>query len=303
MADLTGTADAPAAARGAGRRFALPRVGRPRVGWGGTVLLGATIFYILVPMVAVLLYGVATRWTAHVLPDGYTLAHWSDAFADTRFRTVTLRSLGLAVAAAALDLLLVTPAAYWQRVRNPRIRPVIELLAAIPFSIPIAVIAFGLLTLTGRYTPALQGTVWLLLPAHAAVAFSFVYWAVDGSMAAADVAALSEASRTCGAGIGTTLARVILPNIGPGLASGAILAFGFSFNELALVQILAGNRFETVPLYMLNLLKGDDADFNLLAVMTTVIFALTLVLSVAVVLFNRNGASLARIESKGAHAK
>jgi len=80
---------------------------------------------------------------------------------------------------------------------------------------------------------------------------------------------------------------MILPNIGPGMASGAILAFGVSFNEIAMLQILAGDRFETVPLYTLNLLKSTDPDFNVLAVMTTVSFAITLLLSIAVVYFNR----------------
>jgi len=84
----------------------------------------------------------------------------------------------------------------------------------------------------------------------------------------------------------TILWRVVLPNIGPGIASGALLAFGASFNEIALVQMLVGNRFETVPLYMLNLLKGSNADFNLLAVMTSVTFLVTLVLSIAVVYVN-----------------
>lgn len=258
------------------------------------LLLGAATLYILVPMLAVLLYSLATRWTANVLPDGYTLAHWVDGFADARFRTVLGRSLGLAVATAVLDILLVAPACYWQRVRNPRIRPVLETLAAIPFAVPIAVIAFGLLQVTGEVLPALQGTPWLLLPAHAAIAFSFVYWSVDASMAAAGVVGLTEAARTCGAGLGATVFRVVLPNVGPGLASGAILAFGVSFNEIALVQILAGDRFETVPLYTLNLLKSTDADFNVLAVMTTVSFLVTLLLSVGVVYLNRSAADRRR---------
>lgn len=255
----------------------------------GGLLLAAVAVYILLPMLAVMLYGFATRWTNHALPDGYTLAHWADALADTRFRTVLVRSLGLAIVTAVIDVALVTPAVYWQHVRNPRIRPVIETLAAIPFSLPYMVIAFGLLGLSGVYAPALQGTLWLLVPAHAAVAFSFVYWSIDGAMAAARVNTLTEAASTCGAGPMATLMRVILPNIGAGLASGAILAFGTSFNEVALVQILVGNRFETVQLYMLNLLKGADADFNLLAVMAGVSFVVALLLAVAVVGFGRTG--------------
>ena len=294
MADVTRSAYEAVPATGVRARpgSSLARLRMP--GALSTLMLLLVAGYIFIPMAAVLLYGVATRWTANALPDGYTLKHWADAFADERFRLVVMRSLGLAVATAIIDLLLVAPAAYWQRVRNPRIRPVIELLAAIPFSVPFVVIAFGLLALSGTYTPSLQGTLWLLVPAHAAIAFSFVYWSVDGSMAAANVVALSEAARTCGASLGATIFRVILPNIGPGMASGAILAFGVSFNEIAMVQILAGNRFETVPLYTLNLLKSTDADFNVLAVMTTVSFGITLLLSIAVVYFNRSAADAKR---------
>ncbi len=250
------------------------------------VLLGGAFAYIFIPFVAVFLYAFATRWTSSVLPDGYTWDHWIAGFTDQRFANVLLRTFLLAIAAAALDIVLVVPAVYWQRVRNPRIRPVLELLAAIPFSIPFVVIAFGLLDLSARFVPHLQGTLWLLLPAHAAVAFSFVYWAIDGAVAAADIVALNEAARTCGANFAQILWRIVLPNIGPGIASGAILAFGVSFNELALVQLLAGSRFETVSLYTLNLLRSTDADFNILAVMTGVTFLITLVLSVAVVYLN-----------------
>ena len=299
MVDVTRSATAAALpaseAIGGALRLRGFRAVRPGGGLFTVLLLGAAVIYILIPMLAVVLYSLATRWTANVLPDGYTLTHWVNGFADARFRTVLGRSLGLAVATAVLDILLVAPACYWQRVRNPRIRPVLEILAAIPFAIPIAVIAFGLLQVSGQYTPSLQGTIWLLLPAHAAVAFSFVYWSVDASMAAAGVVGLTEAARTCGASLGATIGRVILPNIGPGMASGAILAFGVSFNEIALVQILAGNRFETVPLYTLNLLKSADADFNVLAVMTAVSFAITLLLSIAVVYLNRSAADARRV--------
>lgn len=262
------------------------REGPVRAGWNAWPLLILGVLYILLPIAAVALYSLATRWTSEVLPDGYTLAHWMNAFADERFRTVLWRSLGLAIAVAVIDILLVAPAVYWQRVRNPAIRPVLETLAAIPFAMPLLVIAFGLLRATGDYLPQAQGTLGLLVAAHVAVAFSFVYWSIDGAMAAAKVEDLTEAARTCGASTGQILRRVILPNIGPGLASGAILAFAVSFNEIAIVQITTGSRFETVQLYLLNMLKSTDADFNVLAVMTMINFAVTLLLSVAVVYFN-----------------
>ncbi|KQV15300.1 hypothetical protein ASC97_31360 [Rhizobium sp. Root1203] len=267
----------------------------------GKALLVAVSAYILLPMMAVLLYSLATRWTSNVLPDGYTLSHWAESFADERFRTVLLRSLLLAVGVALADILLVAPAVYWQHVRNPMIRPVLETLAAIPFAMPLVVLAFGMLEITGDYLPWAQGTVGLVVVMHMAVAFSFVYWALDGSMSAADVRTLTEASRTCGASLRTTIVKVILPNIGPGLTSGAIMAFGISFNEIALVQILVGSRFETVQLYLLNMLKSADADFNILAVMTSINFFVTLALSIGVVYFNDGASKRLANSGQGGH--
>lgn len=267
----------------------------------GRLLIGAVSAYILLPMLAVLLYSLATRWTSNVLPDGYTLSHWMEGFADERFRTVLLRSLALAVGVAVADILLVAPAVYWQHVRHPAIRPVLETLAAIPFAMPLVVLAFGMLEITGDYAPWAQGTVGLVAMMHMAVAFSFVYWALDGSMAAANVRTLTEAARTCGAGLGTTIFKVILPNIGPGLTSGAIMAFGISFNEIALVQILVGSRFETVQLYLLNMLKSADADFNILAVMTSINFFVTLALSIGVVYFNDGTSKRLADSGQGGH--
>lgn len=250
------------------------------------VMLLMVAAYIIMPMLATFLYSVSTRWTTHIVPDGYTASHWLDGFADNRFRGALIRSLGLALVVSIGEVLLVVPAVYWQKVHNPGIKHILQLLAAIPLAIPILVIAFGLLQLSGDYMPAAQGTVGLLLIAQIAIAFPFVYWAIDNAMSSARVEHLAEAARTCGASEFYTLWRVILPNIGPGIATGTLMAFGTSFNEVPLTQFLIGSRFETVQLYLLNMLRSADADYNILAVMTIINFVVTLILSVCVVWLN-----------------
>lgn len=261
--------------------------------WPSWLMLATYLAFVAVPIVAVVLYSVATRWTTSILPDGYTLSHWLAAVRDPRFLTVLARTFLLAVAVSALTVALVTPAVYWQHVRNPRIRTVLGLLAGIPFALPYVVIGFGLLKVTGEIAPWLQGTAGLLLLAQVSVAFSFAYWSIDASMTATNVVALTETARTCGAGLWQTLRHVILPNVRAGIVSGAILAFGVSFGELALVQILVGSRFETLELYMLNMLKSADADFNILAVITMISFVITLVLTAAVAYLSRGVGSSA----------
>lgn len=270
-----------------GRRF-LPSFGR-------LLLMASLVIYLLLPIGAVLLYAFSTRWTNHILPDGYTAHHWLQALADPRLVAVMLRTLGLALLVTLLDILLIVPAIYWQWIHNPRIRPHLELTAAIPFVLPYVVIAFGILTLSGQFIPGALGTVWLLALGHGAIAFPFFYWAVDNAMAAADVALLNEAAKTCGASPWRILAQVILPNISAGIATGSMLVFAVSFNEFALVQILVGARYETVSLYSLDLLTGTNADFNKLAVITVFTFLIVFSLSALSVYLNRGQGQTRRL--------
>lgn len=254
------------------------------------LLFGGVAVYALLPIVAVLLYSLATRWTANVLPDGYTLRHWASALTDERLLAALLRSLVVAGAVVVIDILLVVPAAYWARVRNPRIRPIVEIAAGIPFALPYVVIAFGVLQLAGEYTPKLLGTPPLLLAAQAAVLFPFMYWAVDGAMAAAGIERLDEAARACGAGPLRTLREVVMPTIRRGIVTGSILVFAASFTEFAVAQVLIGAAFETVPLWSADALGQTTGKVNELAVITFVTFVLLFAMSVAIAFGDRSRA-------------
>ena len=251
------------------------------------MLLSAVVLYLAIPMVAALLYSFSGRWTSHMLPDFYTLDHWRGALTDERLLLSLWRSIWMGLAVLVLDVLIVVPAVYWQRVRNPRIRTLTELSAAIPFVLPFVVIAFGILKVTGAFAPKLLGTPWIIWLGHAAIAFPFLYWAIDGAMSAANVDRLDEAAQICGASPLQTLRFVVVPNIGPGLAAGGMLVFATSFGEFALVQILAGARFENVSLFSLNLLAQTTSQVEKLAVLTIITFLILFVISVGVVYANQ----------------
>jgi putative spermidine/putrescine transport system permease protein len=260
-----------------GRLSRVPRV----------LLFGVVAVYLLLPLTAIALYSFATSWTAHALPDGYTLAHWQAAFTNARLLSALGRTFLLALAVLLLDSALVVPAVFWQRVRNPKIRVFVELSAAIPFVLPFIVIAFGILRLYGLIAPQLLGTPWLLLLGQAAIAFPFLYWAVDGAMTSIGVVELNEAGQVLGASAWQTLWLVVIPQIGPGIATGSMLVFALSFGEFALAQILVGARFETVSLYSLDLLARANADFSTLAVLTVLTIVILVLVSVIVVVLNR----------------
>jgi putative spermidine/putrescine transport system permease protein len=290
------TAASPAATGSGGPRV-LARDPRARLWLGGIRTLRVVLFaglglYLVLPIIAIVLYASATRWTSSVLPDGYTLDHFVTAFSDPRLVAAFARSFALAAGAVAIDILVVVPAVYWARVRNPRIRPLLEVAAAIPFALPYLVIAFGVLTLYGSnpITARFNNTVAELFLAHAAICFPFMYWAVDGAMAAAGIERLSEAAEVCGATPWRIIRSVIAPNILPGLVSGGILVFATSFGEFAVAQVLIGGSFETVPLWQADALYSTNPRFDELAVSTVAVFILLFVLSALVVRASGGGA-------------
>jgi putative spermidine/putrescine transport system permease protein len=235
----------------------------------------------------VVLYSFAGRWAGTILPAELTLRYWTSAFSDPGIVRAFITSLSLGACTTVLVLALAVPAVYWARVRNPRITPVLDLAAAIPFALPFVVIGFALLQFSGIVLPWLQGTYALLVLAYVSISFPFAYWALDASMATANVRLLTEAAEACGSSTIQTIRRVVLPNIKPGLATAAMLAFAVAIGEFALVKVLASS-ITTLSLWSAGQMQAAGGAFGSLAVVTTLVFVMLFAISAAVAYLNRN---------------
>jgi putative spermidine/putrescine transport system permease protein len=253
------------------------------------LLFGGVALYLIVPLVAVALYSVAGRWVG-ALPAYLTMDNWVEALTSPSIINAFSSSIWLAIWTTVIVMALTVPAVYWARVANRRIRPLLELSAVIPFALPFVVIGFSLLIFSGMVMPQLLGTFALLIMASVAVAFPFVYWTVDASMAAADVGRLAEAAASCGASQLQTLRRVVLPSIKGGLAAAAMLSFALAIGEFALVRLLGG-AIVTIPIWSAQQMQVRGGGLGPLAVVTTIVFVLLFILSVAIAFANRGRAA------------
>jgi putative spermidine/putrescine transport system permease protein len=132
---------------------------------------------------------------------------------------------------------------------------VVEFITLLPFVIPAIVLVFGFLrtysqplTIFGiPLLPSLTSTNlltnFLLVMGYTVLALPYMYRAVDNGLRAMDVATLSEAAQSLGAGWGTILWRVIMPNIRSALLSGALLTFAIVVGELTIASFLARPAF------------------------------------------------------------
>lgn len=200
-------------------------------------ILGA--LYFILPLVGTFEFSLRAR--RGVLSfDAY-----NSVFSDKEFWSTFGYSVGLAVGAIVLSLVLIVPTAYWVNLRLPRLRPVMQLMTLLPFVVPAIVLVFGLIRVYSRAPnigglefPALVSSPLLLVCGYVILSFPYMYGAVDNGLRAIDVRTLTEAAQSLGAGWGTILLRVIFPNLRVALLSGAFLTFAIVIGEFTMATML-----------------------------------------------------------------
>jgi sorbitol/mannitol transport system permease protein len=68
---------------------------------------------------------------------------------------------------------------------------------------------------------------------------------------------LFEAAALDGAGLITTLRRIVAPVAAPGIAATALICFIFSWNELLFARVLTGVVAETAPVFLTGFVTSE----------------------------------------------
>lgn len=225
-------------------RGALRRGQRP-VAIGFTLLVLA---FLALPVLVLVPLSLTSGQLLTLPVPGFSL-HWYAVFlTDPRWQLATRNSVvvGLATALAAASL---GTAAAWglHRGHFPGRRLIIAALA-VPLVVP-SVIA-GVAMYFAFATVGLVGTLPGLVLAHTVLALPYVTIVVGAALRGFD-ARLLLAAESLGASRITAFRRVVLPEIAPGIAAGALFAFAISFDELIVALFIAGPDQFTLPRQML----------------------------------------------------
>ncbi len=204
--------------------------------WAWAALL-IGIVYFLLP-----LYGM-TEFSLRMRRGEYSLDAYMVVLSDPRFQATFGYSVVMALVTIVFGVLLVVPTAYWVRLKVPELRPYIEFITLLPLVIPAIVVVFGYIRLynTSSWLPmtgSAMGTNILLMFGYAMLALPYMYRAVDTGLRTIDVATLTEAAQSLGAGWVTILARIILPNVLAAVMSGAFLTFAIVIGEFTMAALL-----------------------------------------------------------------
>jgi iron(III) transport system permease protein len=208
-------------------------------------------FMLIVLPVAVLLYTSFVPYT--MVPSArafsmMSLRHWSAVLSDPISLLALKNSLFLAVTGATLGVFLSVFVAYVIVKVKSRASGVLESLSYLSFSFPGIVVGVGFMWFFVQ-TP-LYATIWALLLGY--IATYLPYGIRPLSSAFIQIHShLEESSLVCGASPMTTMRRIIVPLLIPGIVSGWILMAAMFVRELTLSVVLSRPGTEVLAVQIL----------------------------------------------------
>lgn len=244
-------------------------------------LLGA---FFLLPLVAMLEFS-----TRGGLEGGRDLTAWTSIADDPQLVDAILVSLQLALLTSVLMLVLLLPTMVWVHLRLPALRRLVEFLCLLPLVIPAIVLVVGIASLYSWVTYLLGNSALTLTFVYVVLVLPYAYRALESGLAAMDLRTLSEAARSLGAGWGTVLLRVVLPNVRNAVLSASLLTVALVLGEFTLASLL---NFPTLQV-AINLIGKRDAALSIAVSLAALLFAFALLMALSALVGRRRTARLA----------
>ncbi len=283
-------ANASAAAPGRGRRLATWLHARP--GTQRRLLLAAPLLWlgvVYLGSLAILLlnaFWTSDPFTGKVNPFDWSLDAFAQILGNDVYRTIAIRTIGMAILVTLTDAVLAFPIAYYMaRVASPRFRGVLVVAVLMPLWASYLVKIFAWRTI-------LQGNgllSWVLAPfgiaapgtdeiANSWLVFSYLWlpYMILPIYAALERVpnSLLEASADLGARAGTTFRRVVLPLVFPGVVAGSIFTFSLTLGDYIVPDLVSDAKFIGNVIYD-NSALGDfpiAAAFSILPIIIVVLY-------------------------------
>lgn len=228
---------------------------RKRRGLGAKLYLALVLILMYLPVLVVILYSFNANASRQPIEfTGFSLRNYQALFKDTRNLVESLRtSLLLAALSCGVSIVIGTLGALGMARRKFRLSGLIETVTVLPVMIPELILAVAFMALFTAL--GLKFGMGTLVLAHVTFCTPYIYLLVKGRLAGMD-STLEAAARDLGAGPVRAFLTVTLPQILPGVLSGAMLAFAMSMDDFVISFFVTGANVNPLPLRVYSSVKA-----------------------------------------------
>lgn len=278
-APATGISQPSSRATRSPRAFQRDRVRTSTSSRALTWLSVGLFIFLYLPIIVLVIYSFSSSRNVGIW-SGFS-TRWYTALMHDRALISSLRiSLWVASWSTLVATVLGTTAA--MALERYRFRGRLPLDTALYLPIIIPDIVMALSTLLFFVTFAVPLSRYTILVTHIAFNISFVAVVVRARLAEMDKS-LEEAAADLGADTWTTFRRVTLPQLMPGIVSGALLAFTLSLDDFVITFFVAGPGSTTLPVRVYSMIKfGVTPEVN--AISTLMLLGSTVLVVISLLL-------------------
>jgi len=208
------------------------------------VLVAAALFF-LVPMFASVEF--STRGNGIGAPR--TLDSWKLITSTPALSDAIIASLELAVITSVMMLVLLLPTMVWVRLRLQRLNRVVEFICLMPLTVPAIALVVGIKPLYIWISLNITDSILALAFAYLILVLPYAYRALDAGLAAIDLKTLTEAARSLGAGWGTVMLRIVVPNIPTAILNASLLSVALVLGEYTFANLMNYENLQVAVAY------------------------------------------------------
>lgn len=241
---------------------------------GSKIILTLTMLFFYLPILYIIIFSFNDSRSLTKF-SGFSLRWYEKMFADSTMMEAVLYTVIIAVIATVVATVVGTITAIGLSKSRKVVQKMVERINDLPVMNPDIVTAISLLMFFSVLT--VKKGFGTLLIAHIMFCIPYVMLSVTPKLRSLDPN-LIDAAMDLGATPFQALTRVIVPQIKPGIVSGALIAFTMSFDDFVISYFTTGNGVNNISILVYTMSKRVNPSINALS--TIVILLITLVLGV-----------------------
>ena len=241
---------------------------------GSKIILTLTMLFFYLPILYIIIFSFNDSRSLTKF-GGFSLRWYQKMFADSTMMEAVLYTVIIAVIATVVATVVGTITAIGLSKSRKVVQKMVERINDLPVMNPDIVTAISLLMFFSVLT--VKKGFGTLLIAHIMFCIPYVMLSVTPKLRSLDPN-LIDAAMDLGATPFQALAKVIVPQIKPGIVSGALIAFTMSFDDFVISYFTTGNGVNNISILVYTMSKRVNPSINALS--TIVILLITLVLGV-----------------------
>lgn len=241
---------------------------------GSKIILTLTMLFFYPPILYIIIFSFNDSRSLTKF-GGFSLRWYEKMFADSTMMEAVLYTVIIAIIATVVATVAGTITAIGLSKSRKVVQKMVERINDLPVMNPDIVTAISLLMFFSVLT--VKKGFGTLLIAHIMFCIPYVMLSVTPKLRSLDPN-LIDAAMDLGATPFQALAKVIVPQIKPGIVSGALIAFTMSFDDFVISYFTTGNGVNNISILVYTMSKRVNPSINALS--TIVILLITLVLGV-----------------------